>query len=188
MLDKVGDNLDQIMKFNAFELFGIKQQFKVDTNALRREMRQLQRILHPDKFVDENEENQRKSDYLSSAVNDFYTILTNPYERAKYLLSLKLDKSPSEIERSLDELQMDGEFLARMMEVREKISDRHCDTFELKKMGSVIESDLQDLIRQLDQDFKSDNSMAILEKLGKLKFLVNCHRKIAERDDSFSMY
>lgn len=188
ILDKVGENLNEIMKFNAFEMFGIQQKFRVDNRQLQQEMRKLQRILHPDRFVNAQETSQEKSDYLSAAVNDFYTILTNPYERGKYLLSLMSNKNPSDIESSLDGLKMDTEFLSRMMEIREIVNDPHCDSMELRKLGNQVETEMQDLIGQLDTDFEANKTDAILEKLGKLKFLVNCHRSIAERCDTFSSY
>lgn len=173
---------------NAFKLFGIEQRFKINEAKLQREMRNIQTLIHPDKFVDKDAKSQEMASSLSALVNEFYAILSNPYERGKYLLSLVTKKSLTQVEEDLDNLHMDGDFLMRMMELREKIEDPELDGEELNKLSISLESELTSLVSGISQDFESNNLEAVTRKLGKLKFVVNCYRVVADRGDSFSKY
>lgn len=186
VLKNVGDRLGDMKSQNAFQLFGLEEKFNINQAQLKREMIKLQNILHPDRFIDEDVRKQEISNHLSALVNDFYHILEHPYERAKYLLSLVTNKTPQEVEKSLENLQMEESFLTRMLEIKEEIPTK--SPSDLERLNYEIEQDLNSLIVELDKDFKSKNTEMILKKLGKLKFLANCHKSIADRRGSFSLF
>lgn len=179
--DRFGGNLDDLKKINGFQLFGMQEKFKVNQAQLKKEMIKLQRILHPDKFINSGKRKQDLSNQLSALVNDFYSTLDHPYKRAKYLLSLISNKTSSEIEENLDSLQMDESFLARMMEVRELIEDSHLKRETLEKLRYEIDSELHQLTLELDTDFNAKDMDSILKKLGKLKFLANCQKSLEDK-------
>lgn len=185
------DNKIEVLdRQNGFKLFGIEQRFKIDQKQLQREMRKLQNLLHPDRFVAEEDlESQERSNTLSAMVNDFYHILSHPYERAKHLLSLTTNKSPAKVEESLEHLEIEQAFLARMLEIRELIeTPPGQDIKTLQKLDVELQSELDQLICELNEDFAAKNMESILKKLGKLKFVANCHRKVTSRLGTFSSF
>lgn len=171
---------------NAFKLFKLNEKFDISTSSLQREMRNLQKLLHPDKMYEADRPIRNKAVNLSAIVNDYYAILKHPYKRAKYLLSIKLGKSQDEIEKDLDKLKIDDDFLDRMMDLRERLEDRKTDSHALARIESELSSDLNILLCELTKDFESKNMDLILPKLGRLKFLANCHHVVTDRMGSFS--
>lgn len=162
---------------DAFKLFKLDQKFSISESRLKAEMVKLQRMLHPDRFFDEDRDSRAKSDYLSALVNDSYETLRQPYKRAKYLLSLATGRTQDQIERQLDRLKMDSAFLAEQMALRERI-DSPMDRLEASKMAAALASEIDALNSQLDADFGRADFDAILAKLGKLKFLANCYASL----------
>lgn len=170
---------------NAFKLFKLEQKFSISETQLHKEMITLQQELHPDRYMSGGGSARMKSDYLSSLVNEQYEILRQPYQRAKYLLSLVSNKDPEELERDLDRLKMDSDFLTRMMDVQEKIGSYNTRQEELTKLRYDIGLEVFLLNKELDSDFKEKNVAKILPKLGKLKFLSNCLSAADKRLDQF---
>ena len=101
---------------NYFELFGLPQRFDVPLKQLGARFRQLQQELHPDRFAAAPAHEQRMALQYSSLVNEAYTTLSKPLQRALYLLQLEgmsAEKVASE--------HIDGGFLIEQMELREKL-------------------------------------------------------------------
>ena len=175
-IDANNPMLDQ----NAFKLFNLEPKFLVNTNELRREMRNLQRLVHPDRFVQKDSRTKRTSERLSSIINEAHYILARPYTRAKYLLGLKTGKSPNEIENSLDRLEMDPEFLSRMLELQEKLGSMF-DQREMILIRDDLQREQDKLMAAVNEDFETKNHNNILEKIGRLKFVSNCYQIAEER-------
>lgn len=172
---------------NLFKLFKLDQRFNIDEVKLKREMRNLQVLVHPDKFVGADSRSMARAATLSALVNDANKILSHPYERAKHLLALMSHKTPDEIEESLDKLQMDPNFLSKMMDIREIIESDQSD--ELRQLNSEMEKELIELIRELNDDFEHNRDVDnILRKIGKLKFVANCRIAIADKLGSYCSY
>lgn len=184
------ERVDELTKLsqNAFKLFGLNEQFDINTRSLQREMRKLQQLLHPDRVYDADKSIRDKAYHLSTLVNDFYEILNHPYKRAKYLLSVALKKSQDEIEKDLEKLEIDSEFLTRMMDMRETLEDPTTRPEVLVRLELELSSDLRSLVKELNKDFENKNTDIILTKLGKLKFLANCHHIVTDRLGSFSQF
>lgn len=170
---------------NAFKLFKLEQKFSISETQLRKEMINLQQQLHPDRYMGYGGGVQMKSEYLSSLVNEQYQILQEPYKRAKYLLSLVSNKDPNELERELDALKMDPDFLTEMMDLQEKIGSRETRQEELARIRHKLEVDIFCLNQELDLNFKERKVAKILPKLGKLKFLSKCLIAVDKRLDEY---
>lgn len=183
------DELRALMKKqNGFKVFGIDQKFNINTRKLQQEMRNMQRILHPDRFVNANHRVQHMSNYLCAVVNDYYELLCDPYERAKHLLALVENKTMQDIDRELDKVQVGKEFLTRMMEIQEKLDVyTKSSQLELEKLLLQVHYELGDLIKELDRDFANKDHKAIYDKLGQLKFLNNIYKKAGDCKDRFDL-
>lgn len=179
LLDK--NSIDDIETKNAFKLFNLKPRYNISMAKLHSEMRNLQKVLHPDKFVDESSKVQNLSNDVSAMVNDYYCTLKDPYERAKYLLALITKRSHNSMEENLEKSEMGSEFLTRMMDIRSQIADSSTEHYELQKIHSILESDLQNLIIEINKLFEAKDTEGVKERLGRLKFLSNCHQAAEDR-------
>ncbi|XRX42622.1 MAG: Fe-S protein assembly co-chaperone HscB [Buchnera aphidicola (Eriosoma harunire)] len=73
---------------NYFELFNLNQEFAINKNKLTKNFYFLQKKYHPDLFILDTINNQKKALKKSMIINQGYHILKNPQDRAKYLLQL----------------------------------------------------------------------------------------------------
>ena len=74
---------------NFFELFGLPVGFLVDGQELAVRYRELQKVVHPDRYAAAGEQSQRLSLQGATLVNEAYETLKDPLKRARYLLTLK---------------------------------------------------------------------------------------------------
>ena len=187
-LEKRGfkEGLD-IDKQNVFDLFKLDHTFTINESKLRREYTNIQRSIHPDKFVNSDPVTQDRATNLAMFVNYAYETLKHPYKRARYLLSVKLNESQDELDKKLDAIKLDDEFLSRMMEMREEV-ELGSDEILLARIAGEVEDDLIALMIAMNKNFKNNETDALIEQLARLKFLGNLHVKLAERQESFSQF
>jgi hypothetical protein len=83
----------QLKKVNYYQFFCLGEpRYDLNINELRKQFKQYQRFIHPDKFemVPLGKENIKdRAHELSSYTNNAYSILTNEIERAEYLIKLQ---------------------------------------------------------------------------------------------------
>lgn len=130
---------------NYFELFGLPADFAVDQRAVSERYRQLQNELHPDRFANASEHEQRLAIQYSARVNEAYETLRRPLPRALYLLELK-GLSQEEISRQ----QVPGGFLITQMELREK----------LEALPGMVDPDeaLEHLVDEISTDLRAEQA------------------------------
>ena len=103
---------------NYFELFGMPAGFLLDTAELSARYRELQKVVHPDRYAASGEHSRRLSLQGATMVNEAYETLKDPLRRAQYLLGLKgVDTDAGK--QTID----DPEFLMQQMELREALAD-----------------------------------------------------------------
>lgn len=103
---------------NFFELFNLPAQFDVDGKALDTAYRDIQRLVHPDRFVTASEAEKRAAVQYASLVNDAYQTLKDPMKRAGHLCAL--NGAPMDNDAHI---QMDPLFLMEQMTWRERLED-----------------------------------------------------------------
>lgn len=172
---------------NYFKLFDLEQALTLSEAKLKREHSKILRAIHPDKFVNSDADTQDRFLALASFINDVHELLRHPYRRAKYLASIKLGVTEEELDSKLNQLQMDDEFLQRVMNLREMV-DLERDGHALGKLAAELEDELNVIMHQMSRDFQDNNTSALVEQLGKLKFLGNLHVKLAERTEGYSTF
>src|SRR5688572_9098320 len=72
-----------------FKLFGLEPSYAVNTAALEQAYRDLQALIHPDRFAAAGDAERRASMQMTTKVNEAYRTLRDPVQRAVYLLELK---------------------------------------------------------------------------------------------------
>lgn len=133
---------------NYFQLFDLPISFSLDVSELKQRHRELQRNLHPDRFANATEQEQRVALQRSSAINDGVEVLSHPLKRAEHFLVLNnvsLESAESTVK--------DTQFLMEQMALRER----------LEEVSAI--SDLDDLEDAIEL-FTKDVSATLSEQLG----------------------
>jgi len=101
-----------------FELFELPVSFDVDLQDLSLRYRELQRAVHPDRFVNSSDYEKRLSVEKATLINDAYQTLKSPQSRARYMLELQSVSFDNEKDMALDPA-----FLMEQIELREALSE-----------------------------------------------------------------
>jgi molecular chaperone HscB len=157
---------------NYFELFGLPVDYSVDTEALAAHYRELQGIIHPDRYANASEQERRLSLQAASLVNQAYETLKDPIARASYLLTLHgVDLAAQQ------ETTQDMDFLMEQMELREELADIRSqpDPYAaILELSGRINKEIKRLVEQMASQFESvapTQLAAALETLRKMRFL-----------------
>ncbi|MBK3866526.1 co-chaperone HscB [Pseudomonas stutzeri] len=102
-----------------FALFDLKPEFELDLALLADRYRELARQVHPDRFADADESEQRQALERSANLNEAYQTLKSPSRRARYLLAIEGHEVP------LEATVQDPAFLMQQMQWREELEDLH---------------------------------------------------------------
>ncbi|VXC99453.1 DnaJ-like molecular chaperone specific for IscU [Pseudomonas sp. 8Z] len=100
-----------------FALFDLQPAFRVDLDQLGVRYRELARQVHPDRFADAEEREQRLALERSASLNEAYQVLRSPSQRARYLLTLRGGDVPLEV------TVQDPDFLMQQMQWREELEE-----------------------------------------------------------------
>lgn len=161
---------------NYFELFGLPVGFIVDVTALAERYRELQRVVHPDRYANATEQEQRLSLQQATRVNEAYETLKDPVKRARYLLSLH--GIEVEVEK---ETTRDTAFLMEQLELREALENaRHAEDpgAVLDELMGRISSMIKTLVAQMAIQFEDATEAqleAARESVRKMQFLNKLH-------------
>lgn len=155
---------------NHFELFNLPVQFTIDRQALDKAYKEIQSLVHPDRFVTATEAEKRTAMQWAAMANDAYHILRNPIKRGVYLCELNGCNLQAETHVS-----MDPEFLMQQIEWRESLESarENKDIPQLEKLDEeqrtlrdrqlkIIENFLGN--RQFDTAAQEIRKMMFLEK------------------------
>jgi len=143
-----------------FELFGLAREFEIDADLLVHRYRDLQRVLHPDKYVNASDQERRMAMQQAAHVNAGYQTLKDPLARARYLLSLE-DGGEGDPEQATIR---DVGFLEEQMELRETLMEIRADA---DPQGGIfhflaeLNSKEKDYIKELSQAFAAGDSVAL---------------------------
>ncbi len=100
-----------------FALFDLRPSFRLDLDQLASRYRELARAVHPDRFADASEREQRLALEQSAGLNEAYQTLKSAPKRARYLLAIGGHEVPQEV------TVHDPEFLMQQMQWREELED-----------------------------------------------------------------
>ena len=102
-----------------FALFDLQPSFRLDLEQLAVRYRELARAVHPDRFADASEREQRIALEKSAGLNEAYQTLKSAPKRARYLLAIGGHEVPQEV------TVHDPDFLMQQMQWREELEDLH---------------------------------------------------------------
>ncbi|CAD6190728.1 unnamed protein product [Caenorhabditis auriculariae] len=165
--------IQPVIEKNLFNYVGVPLSFNVDLAALKKNFRDLQSSVHPDKFAQASEQEKNYSEEHSRKLNEAYKTLTEPMKRAKYMFELMGGKSK-------EKGDLDQEALMEMMERNEEISeitDKERLKEEEKKVGDEIQAKLKDL----DTFFGEKNIDGVSQSITQLSYLYSLRNAIQKR-------
>lgn len=165
-----------------FQLFGLPQNYRLDSGLLDRRYHALQAQVHPDKFSHLSEAERRVSMQWATRINEAYQTLSNPARRARYLLFLRGADTREESNTS-----MPAEFLVAQMEWREIIQDavEARNPAELDKLQSRLQHETRALHEQLAAKIDAEHDYgAATEIVRKLKFFERLAEEIGSAFDA----
>ena len=156
-------------------------QFPLDTAVLGQRFRQLQSQLHPDRFASKPQHEQRIAVQYSAFVNQAYTTLRKPLDRAFYLLELA-GMSAEQVSAE----KVDGGFLIEQMDLREKletIADLVDPETVLEHLLLEISVDIKNHEREFVAGFEADKLNEAASACVKMQYLEKLHSE-AEQIES----
>ena len=167
-----------ILTSNFFELFDVPVTYDVDLDLVQQRYRDLQKVVHPDKFANASDQEKRISMQQTSRINEAYNALRHPVDRAIYLLSLK------GIDLNLEnETTMDATFLMAQMEMREELSDIRCKDdplAELDGFAKQIKNDMKAMMEGYSVAYKDDHLDDAKEWIRKMQFMQKAKKEVDE--------
>ncbi|GLP95179.1 co-chaperone HscB [Paraferrimonas sedimenticola] len=170
---------------NYFELFGIPQEYSIDSARLAERYRDLQRAVHPDKFADASDAQRRLSVQKTAQVNDAYQTLKNPIRRAEHLLELAGVELAAE-----SETLKDMSFLMQQMSWREAMDEVKSASDPFAAVDELA-SEFDQARGQMEQELKTalaqgnDEAHAhAAELVRKLKFMAKLSNELDQLEDT----
>ncbi len=160
-----------------FEIFSLPQSFDVDASLLDSGFRELQRTVHPDRFVNATALERRISMQQATRINEAYQTLKDPLLRGRYLLELDGREFNDE-----QHTTSDVEFLMEQMELREVLGEvRNADDVfvELGRIMDRISGDIDSLTATLQQQFHAGDPDS-LDKAADLLTKMQFFRRLQE--------
>ncbi|XP_012540746.1 iron-sulfur cluster co-chaperone protein HscB [Monomorium pharaonis] len=158
MLQELPQNL------NYFEILGIKRNYNVANEEIHKKYRELQKMLHPDKFGNKSEKERQISEKLSSLINKAYSTLTHPLKRGLYMLQLKGISIPE------GTTSLNPDFLMEIMERNEEIENAIEDKDKVLKLAKESKELLDTLSKQVAEAFSKEDIETATKILIKMKY------------------
>jgi molecular chaperone HscB len=177
--------MQPLLKQNFFELFGLSPGYSIDISDLALRYRELQQVVHPDRYASASEQERRLSMQCAAHVNEAFQTLKHPLSRARYLLELRgvaVDQSTT----------MPTEFLLEQMTLREQLEDLSNESDPLATLMQ-LRDDVEQRIRDLQHTFADlltldDNgdAMSALQVFNKLQFLYRLQEEFDAQEEQLA--
>jgi len=169
---------------NHFELFQLPVAFELDLAVLERAYRELQREVHPDRFVTAKPAEQRLAAQWATQANEAYRTLKSPLNRGRYFLKIHGIETEEESNTA-----MPVDFLMQQMEWREAVVDARTrrDEVALDNLAGQKRSEERALLSCLSGQL-ADPALrpAARETVRKLRFLEKLGEEIDIASDSIN--
>lgn len=149
---------------NYFDIMGIKRDYNVVNEEIHKKYRELQKMLHPDKFGNKSEKERQISEKLSSLINKAYSTLAHPLKRGLYMLQLKGISIPE------GTTSLNPEFLMEIMERNEKIENAIEDRDKILKLAKDSKELLETMSKQVAEAFSKEDIETATKILIKMKY------------------
>jgi molecular chaperone HscB len=154
---------------NHFALFKLPEQFALDRQALDAAYHEIQRLVHPDRFVNAPESDRRAALQWASLANEAYQTLRNPVKRAAYLCSL--NGFPLDAETSGS--SMPSDFIFEQIEWRGHLDNAKTekDIHALETLGEHLRERTKEQMTLIESALDSSHFATAVQEVKKMMFL-----------------
>jgi molecular chaperone HscB len=151
-----------------FAIFNLRKNYLIDKSFLDAQYKDLQKLVHPDKFSNSSEDQVKEAQDCSAFVSNAYKTLSNDIERANYLLKIKGYRAIEEGNENI----FDEELLERLMVIQERIEETE-DMKEVEGIRVQIIEEINKLKKELEFNFTKNALDLVLSNLQLIKFNLN---------------
>ena len=145
------------LDLDSFKLFNLNYDFSINLKKLEYEYYALQKMLHPDKFINSTEKELLYAQIHASNLNNAYNTLVNQVSRSNELLKCKGEKNKE------NETFNDLEVLNEVLDLQEVAENINCQ----KEKNNLI----NEINQTIQEDVKKLNNYFIEEQLPNAKKL-----------------
>ncbi|MDP0563371.1 MAG: Fe-S protein assembly co-chaperone HscB [Candidatus Endonucleobacter sp. (ex Gigantidas childressi)] len=134
---------------NYFELFQLPESCELSSGQLTLRYRELQKVVHPDRFACESDRQQKLAVQYAAYVNEAYSVLKSPLSR--YIYMLQLAGRHVGVEQNTVE---DPDFLMEQMALLESVDElsQHSNSeVELKNLMDQVAASMAELSCEFNQ-------------------------------------
>ena len=163
---------------NHFDLFALPVSYDLDTQALERAYRDLQREVHPDRFAAASDAEKRLAAQWATRANEGYQTLRSPLKRGRYFLRINGIDTEEESNTA-----MPLEFLEQQMAWREAVVDARAikDEARLDALAAQRSAEEKTLFELLAQQLSTSGTLIDARlTVRKLRFLEKLGEEIDE--------
>lgn len=144
---------------NYFQIFGLTETYDIDLGLLSDRFLELQKEVHPDRFVGRTDQEKRLAMQWATLVNSANEALKSPLRRAVYLLEQKgisLEENP----------QLSPAFLMEQIELREQLEDIEAGDGDLEALDT-FKGEVRAVLKDIETRFSAaiENDVALAETL-----------------------
>ncbi|XP_015594522.1 iron-sulfur cluster co-chaperone protein HscB, mitochondrial [Cephus cinctus] len=161
-------------KLNYFEIMGLRQYYDVDNTELQKKYRQLQNLLHPDRYGNKSEKEKQISEDLSSLLNKAYSTLKHPLSRGLYLLQLNNLIIPE------GTTNLNNEFLIKIMEKNEEVESAAKDKGKAMKLLEENKEVLEKLSKEASNAFRENDLEKAKVILIQMKYYASIYKRLKD--------
>ncbi len=168
---------DPLFSKNYFEIFQVPAAFDVDLERIAGVYRDLQKVLHPDRYAGGSEQERRMAMQQTSLINQAFQTLKDPLSRAQYLMGLKGIDMHNETDT-----RMDAEFLMEQMEFREAIAEAREKDDALDALDNMLGESKRKIARYIEafsRHYTADELDDARDAVRKMQFLFKGQKEIA---------
>lgn len=174
---------------NFFDLFQLPQSFDLSAEQLQvidKKYQQIQKEVHPDRFVTESEAVKLSALQKSATANEAVKTLKNKLLRAKYILKINDYDISDENSRSAN--VMSPEFLMEQLDWREAVNDAYNakNIEDLEQNLQKLQQQQQKHFQKVSELFAEKNFSVAKNEVICLMFLDKLEREINEFLDILS--
>ncbi len=165
-----------------YRIFNLPEDYQIDAELLQQRYRDIQRQCHPDRYAGKSAHEQRVAVQYAAAINQAYTVLSSPIQRALYLLERMGGNANSE-----NATVSDMNFLARQIELRERLhsAEETADSPQaLETLGNEVAHEFAQLQASFTQQYRHNDVQTATHTLAQMQFFSKLLDQLQDAQDA----
>lgn len=151
-------------ELDSFKLFNLSYNFEIDLKKLEDEYYVLQKMLHPDKFINSTEKELLYAQIHSSSLNNAYNTLVNQVSRSNELLKCKGEGNKD------NETFNDLEVLNEVLDLQEVAENINCQKQKINLINEINQT-IKENIEKLNNYFIEEQLLEAKKLTIKISYL-----------------